>query len=754
MTAPRPHTPSGFAMCRSGMSLLNLVIILMLIGALVVAGASLVGPLVKRGKINETKTTLNSNADAAMNWTQTNGRLPDSSSFAAMAVNRFDAWGKEIRYLYDANLALTSADSLCRATQTNLTVNTTSNVAFALISLGDDYTFDAGTSWSGSPAFSDATIYYPVSSSGTTATIANNDHFRIVTLAELQSRANCSGSTGGRLRIINNELPKACTGKPYTATLFADGGVPFPTADTYEWYVQNIPAGISVTPAGATSGYTRAAKLELSGTPGALGAITVYLRDNRSPQTVVQKTLGILMAASCGSFTPMVVVENVAPGVTVSADGTSVTLGNATNNTTGCLWAPTTSTLQNSTMRTFFNFRFAPADTSANSTTYGDGFTFTLMQGSNSPTTTCGTTGAGSNLGYLGIPGDSVAVEFDTYPSGTAYNDPTTSANHLAVVKQGTNIHNTVTSRMGTNPPCDGTDAGCYYTANRTWMEDAVLHNARVEVVNNTSCQWNGITGNTLVKTWIDCSGTSCSDLTANLATAPTASHCFTMPATMNNVIYGFTEATGAAVETITLSNFGILFSSSACNAFSGWSNTLPTVANCSAYSGTTTALGGALPFNWSLTSGALPSGLSFCTGNTSAACTLSGTPLAAPGSYSFTEQVTDSCSLGSQSTAQTVSLTVADACYAGGISVRNQSGATRYYRKNGAACTTWGTTAGASITILPSDTIEIYSNNSCTTSYCTPAAGYCDQKSQDSDGDCQTQMSTRSGTSCVFVNR
>lgn len=747
MLQPRHITAIHLTRCQAGMSLLNVIMLLMLIGVLVTVGAALVGPLVKRGKITDTKTTLSSNADAIMHSAAVNGRLPNNTTFAAVAVNRFDAWGKDIRYLYDANLALTSAVSLCRAPATNLTVNSTSNVAFALYSFGDD--FSTESSWNGSPALSDATVYYPTSSA-VTATLASSDIYRIVTLAELQSRANCSNFSGNRLRIVNNELPKACTDKPYTATLFADGGIPFPAPDNYEWYVQNVPTGITVAPAGATSGYTKAPKLELSGILGALGSITVYLRDNRTPQTIVQKTLGIRIAATCGAFTPMVVVENVAPGITVSADGTSVTLGNAANNTTACLWSPTASTLQNSTMRTFFNFRFTPADTSANSTTYGDGFTFTLMQGSNNPTTTCGTTGAGSNLGYLGIPGDSVAVEFDTYPSG-GYNDPDTSANHVAVVKRGTNIHNVATT-MGNNPICNLTDAGCYYTATRTWMEDAALHNARVEVTNNTSCIWNGTPGNTLLKAWVDCSGDSCSDLTANLTTAPTVSHCFTMPATMNNVIYGFTEATGSAVQTITLSNFGINFTSAACSALSLPVATLPNASNCQTYSGSTTALGGVLPFSWSLTSGTTPPGISFCTGNTSATCNLGGTPLASPGTYNFTEQVTDSCSIGTQSTSQTASITVVDSCYVGGISLRNQSGATRYYRRNGGGCTNWNNNSNISVAVA--DSIEVFSNNTCTTIYCTPTAGYCDQKSQDSDADCQTRMNARSGTTCVFEDR
>jgi len=48
----------------SGMSLLNVIILLMLVGVLTTAGVKMMGPLIQRGKINDTKTTINSAVDA------------------------------------------------------------------------------------------------------------------------------------------------------------------------------------------------------------------------------------------------------------------------------------------------------------------------------------------------------------------------------------------------------------------------------------------------------------------------------------------------------------------------------------------------------------------------------------------------------------------------------------------------------------------------------------------------------------------
>lgn len=72
------------------------------------------------------------------------------------------------------------------------------------------------------------------------------------------------------------------------------------------------------------------------------------------------------------------------------------------------------------------------------------------------------------------------------------------------------------------------------------------------------------------------------------------------------------------------------------------------------AYQGQVVATGGTLPFSWSITTGSLPTGLSFDT--TTGAIT--GTPTAAPGTYPFTVQVTDSSSPQETST-QALAITI-----------------------------------------------------------------------------------------------
>lgn len=575
-----PHSPSAsLERSRAGMSLLNVILLLMLVGVLVMAGAALVGPLVKRGKITDTKTILTSNADAVMHAVAVNGRLPNNTTFPAVAVNRFDAWGKDIFYLYDASLTLTSADSFCRATATNLTVNSTTNVAFALFSLGDDYSIES--TWDGLPALSDATAYYPASTA-VTATLANSDIYRIVTLAELQSRANCSGFSGGRLRIINNELPKACSGAAYSATIYAEGGVPFNT-NQYQWSIANLPAGVTATPNAVYPAWSSATPtLQLGGT-AALGTPTIYLRDNQSPQTIVQRNLSITTSTACGpsggqisfrdDMASFITAENT--GAAVAVTGTTLVLGGGAVNTTGCYWYPLPQTLSHHVMRGYYEFRFNPADTSADSRAQADGFTFTLIEDpGGSLTSFCGTTGAGSNLGYRGLPGDSLAVEFDTYPSGATYADP--AANHIAMARDGSNYH------TAPNPACTTSNLGCYYTAtNNTWFEEGSTHRVRIELdrqYSNAACSTTAINGTyALLKVWMDPTLVGYLDLTQNYSgTAPVLQQCVSLPdandlTNVDNVIFGFTEATGSATQNLTVTNFAIGFY---CSSYRVWNTT------------------------------------------------------------------------------------------------------------------------------------------------------------------------------------
>jgi hypothetical protein len=199
----------------------------------------------------------------------------------------------------------------------------------------------------------------------------------------------------------------------------------------------------------------------------------------------------------------------------------------------------------------------------------------------------------------------------NTYPCN---NNPTCPSGSTAAAGltnnpplQASYDHNVHGAGNGTNDPSnpsnsasgDGTGGYCqrlngFVTVNGTaynWMEDGLTHGVRVEITRATTANQSGCTGGTYaynVKEWVDCeggtgptnccTGTSCTScpLTEyanfeNLSTAYTnASYppkinrtvCLssTLHSQFGQIIFGFTEATGAATQAIQIANFAIYF--------------------------------------------------------------------------------------------------------------------------------------------------------------------------------------------------
>lgn len=558
--------------------MMPLILFMFVIVGLISAGYMMLGPKVQLGKTVETTKSLDSIANAVILWSASSRTLPPTLQTVFTGSNPLDPWGNNILYIFDNNLTNTATGGICGKTSTNLTVNGTASTAFVLLSSAGDG-IQPTTTWSGTPALSLVTTAYPSAATGTTtATLVAGDLFKIVTLEELKNRAGCYGSTGGRLKILNNELPHVCDGSSTTsyATLHAGGGV----AAGYSWSVQNGPTWLKcnnlVCNGNTFAGETLSLSLVSAAPPSTNLSFT--LSDGINPS--VSRLLPILKSTSTACSAPppgggsnfeniatdFGKMEGINNNITINPDKT-INLGSGVTGGTngyGCIWDKTNKTLvddvlvKNYTFRGYFEFK-TNIDTSSASSTYGDGFTFAIMQGAN-PTTVCG--GAGEVLGYgardgHSIPGDSFAIEFDTYPNG-AQNDPT-NYNHLAVVTNGSVKHNT-----STNPTCStAVHPGCSFRSPVSWMEDGTTHKVRIEVATkcDATCSSCGPTtpsgGYALIKAWIDCTDASCSSLLANyVAQAPSISHCMVLPASMNNVKIGFTEATWGARQSTIISKF------------------------------------------------------------------------------------------------------------------------------------------------------------------------------------------------------
>lgn len=556
------------------MALLHVIALLILIGVLIIAGYKMVAPLVERGKINRTKTTIQSNIDAIASWTAAHCRLPDAGAtatgFINVVQNPYDAWGIQLAYLYAPELATNSSCAqICGLSSTKFFVNAVGDsVAFVIASSQYSPTFHdqliLGSKLNGATLTSATLI---TSAGGSVEGTLNQlvatppDILRVVTLNELKARIGCAGYTLGRLRILNNELPNAYTDSytSYVANLFGDGGAP-----AYSWTLVSGPAWLHLTSTGVFS----------IATLPTTGSYTVVAQVTDQNGTTVQRTYTLKVQTRTSS--PSGGGDGInndngdagsgtTTGTGFASNGNLIAFGLNQNNTAGCFFYPYNFPLLGKTLRAYWNFCYAGIDTSPTSSNLADGYTFALMQASN-PTTYCGTGTTynattnpfydctysghlGEFLAYCGLPGQSIAAEFDIFPS-SARNDPSSSYNHLAIVKATSThsgpplsgLYGDNTHGIGGNPACDGTNPACLFGTvsghnyPATWLEndgcttDHSTHNARVEIHTRcnsdcSQCETNSCSTNTLIKVWIDrgwlgsCSGT-CD------GTAITASKC------------------------------------------------------------------------------------------------------------------------------------------------------------------------------------------------------------------------------------
>jgi type II secretory pathway pseudopilin PulG len=298
-----------------GFALLPIILTVIIVGALVSVGIAVLAPRVKQAKYNQARDTMTAAIDAVISWSAANGRLPDSTVFPTVVRQDTDPWRKPLIYLYDGNLTTTATGGVCGRQTTGITAGAVTDIAFAIISGGDDYAVSSIPGAAG--AFNGNLV------------AAATDIVRRVTLGELKTAAGCYGGTSGRLTILNNEMPRACSGQAYTAAVYAEQGVPFASGGAYKWCLKGtLPPGVTTAPntpacpaspdcsslgTEAAAQWSQANTLQLSGTPTAPGnySLNVLVRDNNDNSTgtasdnCVQKKFQLAVAACGGGPTPI-----------------------------------------------------------------------------------------------------------------------------------------------------------------------------------------------------------------------------------------------------------------------------------------------------------------------------------------------------------------------------------------------------------------------------------------------------------------
>ena len=244
----------------SGLTLVELSIVLIVAGILVGMGVGIIGVLVKRIKYNETKEVINSAVEGIIGYAISAGRLPTDTELSSAVRTLKDAYGRGISYVYDQDLSLPSPYGLCGLSSTNITVQicpdatcssptqTISNVAFIVVSGGGNRNNQtAGTRAVNSPTTVRIYEYgtdvdsYP---GDLNRTEPYDDIVKWVTLHELQTAQGCEALT----ITSPTTLPIAIEDSAYIYTLKASGGRP-----PYTWS-GTVGAGLSLDTDGTISG--------------------------------------------------------------------------------------------------------------------------------------------------------------------------------------------------------------------------------------------------------------------------------------------------------------------------------------------------------------------------------------------------------------------------------------------------------------------------------------------------------------------
>ena len=318
-----------------GFTLIEVAIVLIIVGILVGLGAGMLGPLTKRAKYNESKDMVNSAVESVVSYGASRNKLPVTADFTSTITNPNDAWHKSLFYVVDNNLTDTTKGGICGRKTTNLTITkcpdltcaapteTISDVAFIVLSGDGNY----NNQTAGTQAISAATtikvfeVDYVVDNYTTdmNRSEAYDDIVDWVGINELRTKVNC---TGAALRIINNELPFTTAGDTYSASIFADGGVPFSAGGNYKWCRQETASsGLTFTPTTLSAScstlietsWSQGNTLAISGTSATAGTyqFTFFVRDDNdstgADDNIAQRSLVLTVnptaaAAGCTDY--------------------------------------------------------------------------------------------------------------------------------------------------------------------------------------------------------------------------------------------------------------------------------------------------------------------------------------------------------------------------------------------------------------------------------------------------------------------
>ena len=458
--------------------------------------------------------------------------------------------------------------------------------------------------------------------SGTPAT-AGSFTFQVKVYDSQQASATGSFTiriAAGAFTITTSSLPAGTVGTAYTATtLAATGGTP-----PYTWSASGLPSGLSISSAGV-----------ISGTPTAAGSFSVTVQATDSAQLTATKAYSVTVAAA------LTITTATLPGGTVGTPY-SQTLA-ASGGTAPFTWSVSTGALPTGltlsaagsltgtpTAAGTFTFTIQVAD--ATRATATKSFTITVT-GLTITTATLpsGTVGTSYTATTLAATGGTPPYSWSAsgLPSGLSIS----SAGVISGMPTASGSFS-VTLKVTDSAQATATQTFTITVAAALTITTAALPNATVGTPYSQTLTASG--SGTFA--WSVSTGALPAGIT--LSSAGSLSGTPTAPGT-----FTFTVSVTGGGQTATQS-----FTITVTAALTITTATLPNGTVGTAYTPTTlAAAGGSGALTWSISTGALPGGITL-----SSAGSLSGTPTA-PGTFTFTVGVTG----GGQSASKSFTITV-----------------------------------------------------------------------------------------------
>ncbi len=251
---------------RSGFTLIEVALMLAVLGLLLGVGVSLIGPLVKRSKLTETREAVKQATEALAGYAVKHGYLPYQEStydpskppqaLILVGSKGTDAFGRPLHYVAAPELEWDNATPLgtspcdtpvradvCAETGTSLSLThdgvPRQNIAFMVVSAGENQNIQTGTTVYG---FDYPNVDDFPSDMGRSEPY--DDVVAYVSLDELRHLRGCRP-----LEVLSAQaLPAADEGQAYAQTLQAQGGIP-----PYTW-VGTSSGGLTLSSSGSLSG--------------------------------------------------------------------------------------------------------------------------------------------------------------------------------------------------------------------------------------------------------------------------------------------------------------------------------------------------------------------------------------------------------------------------------------------------------------------------------------------------------------------